>query len=677
MFLMQGINPNSHTYPNFEQSQTMNGDGAPEFAVDPALYFPTANNFGYYYSGSESPSEWNDHLTVVSLDGADVQYAGGQSDNLPYVYYTPTYGYGESPFNPYNPYIPGAMIGVDGSYVGTQYYALSPYQNSVSSSSYFPVPVQTKPEAAASSSVDPLFDTASVRNRVTSESKRLQSSSSVPFTKNATKAGTSHSQSLMKISEGSRANSGTSHRSNVYRNNGAGNQVPSSSVPQAHAQPQGFNDSTFNRRDFSKQNQIKVPVHINGAFSESGSNSHGNSVGDGSWAKFYQRRPGDDTNKGPDLLAEQNRGPRISRSKNQFVVKAYTKKAGDFDPQGNIIISADDYNKDDFLLDYVHAKFFVIKSYSEDDVHKSIKYNVWSSTLNGNKKLNSAYEDAQRIASGKPSVCPIFLYFSVNASGQFCGVAEMVGPVDFQKDMDFWQQDKWSGSFPVKWHMIKDVPNMSFRHIILENNEYKPVTNSRDTQEIKYKPGMEMLKMFKNFTSKTSLLDDFMYYENRQKIMLEERARLLPKTIVSVQPMSEISSSELATKGTEQTHTSALGGSNSSTDGGSAKKKNKFEANSSDVVSTLKIGSLTINPKQTDSKSMVVAMPTPLAATKVASGVADIVTVGSMPVKVNGHDNSNSKTPSGLLTVGTIPIDPKALRMERADVAGKGGSVSK
>lgn len=72
----------------------------------------------------------------------------------------------------------------------------------------------------------------------------------------------------------------------------------------------------------------------------------------------------------------------------------------------------------------------------------------------------------------------------VNASGQFCGVAEMTGPVDFYKDMDFWQQDKWSGSFPVKWHYIKDVPNPNFRHIILENNENKPVTNSRDTQEV-------------------------------------------------------------------------------------------------------------------------------------------------------------------------------------------------
>lgn len=60
----------------------------------------------------------------------------------------------------------------------------------------------------------------------------------------------------------------------------------------------------------------------------------------------------------------------------------------------------------------------------------------------------------------------------------------MIGRVDFNKSMDFWQQDKWNGYFPVKWHIIKDVPNPQLRHIILENNDHKPVTNSRDTQEV-------------------------------------------------------------------------------------------------------------------------------------------------------------------------------------------------
>lgn len=63
-------------------------------------------------------------------------------------------------------------------------------------------------------------------------------------------------------------------------------------------------------------------------------------------------------------------------------------------------------------------------------------------------------------------------------------MAEMVGPVDFQKNVEYWQQDKWNGQFPVKWHIVKDVPNSQLKYIILENNENKPVTNSRDTQEV-------------------------------------------------------------------------------------------------------------------------------------------------------------------------------------------------
>lgn len=76
----------------------------------------------------------------------------------------------------------------------------------------------------------------------------------------------------------------------------------------------------------------------------------------------------------------------------------------------------------------------------------------------------------------------------VNTSGQFVGLAEMGGPVDFNKKVEYWQQDKWIGCFPVKWHIVKDVPNSLLKHITLENNDYKPVTNSRDTQEVSASP---------------------------------------------------------------------------------------------------------------------------------------------------------------------------------------------
>lgn len=62
----------------------------------------------------------------------------------------------------------------------------------------------------------------------------------------------------------------------------------------------------------------------------------------------------------------------------------------------------------------------------------------------------------------------------------------MTGAVDFEKTLEYWQQDKWNGSLSLKWHIVKDVPNNILKHIILENNENKPVTNSRDTQEVPY-----------------------------------------------------------------------------------------------------------------------------------------------------------------------------------------------
>lgn len=187
--------------------------------------------------------------------------------------------------------------------------------------------------------------------------------------------------------------------------------------------------------------------------------------------------------------------------------------------------NGDRYNTEEFVTKYDDAKHFIIKSYSEENVFRSIQYGVWASTPNGNKKLDDAYHDAQRRAAGKPNGCPVFLFFSVNGSRQFCGVAEMVGPVDYKRSMEFWEQHKWSGSFPLKWHFIKDVPNSQFRRIILQNNENKPVTNSRDTQEVFFQQGLEMLNIIKSYPLRTSILDEFPLCNMTLKVVPDLKAQ--------------------------------------------------------------------------------------------------------------------------------------------------------
>lgn len=114
-----------------------------------------------------------------------------------------------------------------------------------------------------------------------------------------------------------------------------------------------------------------------------------------------------------DSLNEQNQGPRTANPKSALISGSGGNSARASVVDGNSKIRTDEYNLPDFPTKYNHALFFVIKSYSEDDVHKSIKYNVWASTPNGNKRLDSAYHDAQKRMEEKGSKCPIFLFFSV------------------------------------------------------------------------------------------------------------------------------------------------------------------------------------------------------------------------------------------------------------------------
>ncbi|TPX30297.1 hypothetical protein SmJEL517_g06116 [Synchytrium microbalum] len=158
-----------------------------------------------------------------------------------------------------------------------------------------------------------------------------------------------------------------------------------------------------------------------------------------------------------------------------------------------------------------NARYFVIKSYTEEDVHRSIKYSIWSSTEIGNRRLSQAWQESSHLG-------PIYLFFSVNASGHFCGVAEMASGIDWNRSSDVWLQgSKYKGTFAVRFIFVKDVPNSLLKHLRVRNNENKPVTNSRDTQEVDKEVGQPMLNIFVEHKARTTLLDDFSWYDGREE----------------------------------------------------------------------------------------------------------------------------------------------------------------
>ncbi|WFD01287.1 hypothetical protein MYAM1_004049 [Malassezia yamatoensis] len=146
------------------------------------------------------------------------------------------------------------------------------------------------------------------------------------------------------------------------------------------------------------------------------------------------------------------------------------------------------------------VRAFVIKSFTKADVETSLRHSVWTSTEKGNHRLNQAWSESSHLG-------PIYLFFSVNGSGQFCGIAQMVSGLDYSQTTTIWaEQHRWKGLFRVHWLLVKDVPNAHLRGIHLQlRGEQKSVTQSRDTQELPTNVCNEMLRVFYAYNGYSSL----------------------------------------------------------------------------------------------------------------------------------------------------------------------------
>ena len=143
-----------------------------------------------------------------------------------------------------------------------------------------------------------------------------------------------------------------------------------------------------------------------------------------------------------------------------------------------------------------NCKFFVIKSFSEEDVHKSIKYNVWSSSKNGNLTLSNAFNITKE-KNGN-----VYLFYSCNGSGRYCGIARMKTPCDESKSFEF-----------------KDVPFKEFKNVIItmKDGEIKPISNARDTQEIPFEQAKIMIEKIAEYQNTNTILEHFEFYDMRQE----------------------------------------------------------------------------------------------------------------------------------------------------------------
>jgi len=176
-------------------------------------------------------------------------------------------------------------------------------------------------------------------------------------------------------------------------------------------------------------------------------------------------------------------------------------------------------NSKSFEVDNVKdCRAFIIRSNNEDDVHKAIKYGIWTSSPRNNEMLNKLYLET------KDKDIPIYLFYSVVKSGQFVGVAQMTSEIQETSSNLWWEADKWLNQFEIKWVFIKDISYKWFSHVIIDG---LPISRAKDCTRVPPETAIEMLKVNKSRPNHPNIFSAFEYMDYREDYLRSYKASLL------------------------------------------------------------------------------------------------------------------------------------------------------
>lgn len=106
-------------------------------------------------------------------------------------------------------------------------------------------------------------------------------------------------------------------------------------------------------------------------------------------------------------------------------------------------------------------------------------------------------------------------------SGQFCGVAEMVSEVAFDKIFNYWWEDlKWSGIFKINWVYVRDVHHSDVQNIRVNAT---PINLLKDGSRVDFHSGKQMLEAFRTSDVDSDIFEDFSFMDDREEKLRMKR----------------------------------------------------------------------------------------------------------------------------------------------------------
>eukprot|EP01062_Namystynia_karyoxenos_P055757 TRINITY_DN46800_c0_g1_i1.p1 TRINITY_DN46800_c0_g1~~TRINITY_DN46800_c0_g1_i1.p1 ORF type:complete len:509 (+),score=124.36 TRINITY_DN46800_c0_g1_i1:78-1529(+) len=141
--------------------------------------------------------------------------------------------------------------------------------------------------------------------------------------------------------------------------------------------------------------------------------------------------------------------------------------------------------------DSQEAAFFVIRSNCIDNIVISLQRGLWATGRQNEPALNNAFRRCRHV----------FLVFSVNASGQFCGYARMReaiprrSPETERRARELNLGERWTNPFSVEWLCVGCVSFSDTNDLVNVWNESTPIRRSRDGQALPGDVGAALLRL--------------------------------------------------------------------------------------------------------------------------------------------------------------------------------------
>lgn len=176
-------------------------------------------------------------------------------------------------------------------------------------------------------------------------------------------------------------------------------------------------------------------------------------------------------------------------------------------------------------LDHFHnSQFVVIRSKKSDDIHKAIKYGVWTSSDHNNKKIENLFQMAQ-----ERDEAIFFLFTYMNAPG-FVGLA-VLESINLNLEFPFWGEiGKWIGVMRLNWIYVRDVNFEEVKDLkeTKFQGELKYMDELTDGSKISYFNALKIIEIMNKKKTMSSIFEKFVghdFQEKKARPKLEEIIR--------------------------------------------------------------------------------------------------------------------------------------------------------